>query len=326
MRAGLTVTNVSQRTRIRESLIRAIESDDYSGCGGDFYARGHIRSIAAAVGTDPEPLVWEYDKSYRAPQEITAADAFEPVQPIRVRERQQQQRQQQRRQQQRRQQQHRHRRRLPWPMLLLATLVVVIGLVGYLLVAGSSSPASHSAAKQQPAATHPASPASTPSQQPTTPPPSPTPAAPPPARTLSPARVTTFGPNGGDNSQLASRAIDGSPGTAWHTFWYTTADFGNLQHGTGLLLNMGRPVSITAARITFGSAPGAHVQLRAGNSPSLSALRPVAHTGNARGVVNLSVASPKQGRYLLIWFTKLPPDAAGTFQARVAAIRVSGRT
>jgi cytoskeletal protein RodZ len=55
-RAGLTVTQVSQQTRIRETIIRAIERDDYSACGGDFYARGHIRAIAWAAGADPEPI------------------------------------------------------------------------------------------------------------------------------------------------------------------------------------------------------------------------------------------------------------------------------
>ena len=59
--AGLTITQVSQRTRIRETIIRGIEHDDFSACGGDFYARGHIRSIARAVGADPEPLIQEYD-------------------------------------------------------------------------------------------------------------------------------------------------------------------------------------------------------------------------------------------------------------------------
>src|SRR5260370_11689119 len=56
-RAGLTVTQVSQQTRIRESIIRAIERDDFSASGGDFYARGHIRSIAGVIGIDPAPLI-----------------------------------------------------------------------------------------------------------------------------------------------------------------------------------------------------------------------------------------------------------------------------
>lgn len=85
--AGMTVTQVSQRTCIRETIIRGIERDDFSGCGGDFYARGHIRSIAGAVGIDPGPLVAEYDATLGAPKAISAADVFQPVTPVRLRER-----------------------------------------------------------------------------------------------------------------------------------------------------------------------------------------------------------------------------------------------
>jgi cytoskeletal protein RodZ len=60
-RAGRTVAQVSERTRIRETIIRGIEEDDYSACGGEFYARGHIRAIAKVVGTDSGPLIREYD-------------------------------------------------------------------------------------------------------------------------------------------------------------------------------------------------------------------------------------------------------------------------
>ena len=74
--AGLTITQVSQRTCIRETIIRGIERDDYSACGGDFYARGHIRSIARAVGADPDALVREYDLAHGAPQAVTAAGVF----------------------------------------------------------------------------------------------------------------------------------------------------------------------------------------------------------------------------------------------------------
>jgi cytoskeletal protein RodZ len=66
-RAGLTVTEVSQQTRLRETIIRGIENDDYPACGGDFYARGHIRSMARVVGADPVPLIREYDTTRRAP-------------------------------------------------------------------------------------------------------------------------------------------------------------------------------------------------------------------------------------------------------------------
>lgn len=85
-RAGLTVAQVSERTRIREAVIRGIERDSYSGCGGDFYARGHIRGIAKAVGADPGPLIEEYDAICRSPdvlstvslEELLAASARVP--------------------------------------------------------------------------------------------------------------------------------------------------------------------------------------------------------------------------------------------------------
>src|ERR1700685_4576131 len=80
--AGLTITQVSQQTRIRESIIRDIEQDDFSACGCDFYARGHIRSIAGAVGADSVPLISAYDAEHGPPGAIRAADVFEPSTPI----------------------------------------------------------------------------------------------------------------------------------------------------------------------------------------------------------------------------------------------------
>jgi len=85
--AGLTVTQVSQQTRIRESIIRDIEQGDFAACGGDFYARGHIRGIAGAVGTDPAPLISEYDADHGPLGPLRAADVFEPSKPIKIRER-----------------------------------------------------------------------------------------------------------------------------------------------------------------------------------------------------------------------------------------------
>jgi cytoskeletal protein RodZ len=86
--AGLTIAQVSYQTRIRETVIRAIERNDFTPCGGNFYARGHIKGIARVVGVDPEPLIMEYDETHGgAPQAIPAAQALEPAIPVRFRER-----------------------------------------------------------------------------------------------------------------------------------------------------------------------------------------------------------------------------------------------
>ncbi|KWW99739.1 helix-turn-helix domain-containing protein [Carbonactinospora thermoautotrophica] len=78
-KAGLTVEQVSDATRVRQTIIREIEQDNFEHCGGDFYARGHIRSIAQAIGVDPKPLLEEFDRLHNptvtAPK---AAEVFEP--------------------------------------------------------------------------------------------------------------------------------------------------------------------------------------------------------------------------------------------------------
>jgi hypothetical protein len=107
--AGLTVTQVSQCTCIRETIIRGIERGDFSGCGGDFYARGHVRSIARAVGLDPEPLSREYDRTLGEPRQISAAEVFQPVTPVKLKE----------------------QRRPNWTATLAVALLVVLGILAY---------------------------------------------------------------------------------------------------------------------------------------------------------------------------------------------------
>jgi cytoskeletal protein RodZ len=76
-KAGMSVAQVSELTRVRQTLVRQIEADDYSQCGGDFYARGHIRSIAHAIGIDPEPLIAEFDAAHLRSQAPRPAQVFE---------------------------------------------------------------------------------------------------------------------------------------------------------------------------------------------------------------------------------------------------------
>jgi hypothetical protein len=152
----------------------------------------------------------------------------------------------------------------------------------------------------------------------------PAPAPAQPAQLLAPVRAAAFGPGGGDNPQLAHLAIGGDHAAGWHTDWYATARFGNLYPGTGLLLTMGRTVAITSAQINLGQVSGADVQLRVGARPALTALPPVAGAADAGGVIRLRPTRPARGRYVLVWFTKLPADPAGSFQAGIQDITLQG--
>jgi len=73
-RLRLSVDQLAERTRIRPHVIESIEVDDFVPCGGDFYARGHLRTLARVLAVDVAPLLTSYDKKY--------ADA--PIDPRRV--------------------------------------------------------------------------------------------------------------------------------------------------------------------------------------------------------------------------------------------------
>jgi hypothetical protein len=218
------------------------------------------------------------------------------------------------------------RRRLNWTVVPGLALVVVLGFGVYRFLSGSPHAAVAPSAAGKHAVTHHhgSGPNPAPKTSHAAVAPSPAPAV--PAQTLTPVSAAAFGPGGGqgDNPQLAHLAIDGNRATGWHTDWYTSARFGNLYPGTGLLLDMGRTVAISSVRINLGRVSGASFQLRVGTAPALADLPPVARTGNAGGVVRLRLATPTHGRYVLLWFTRLPTDPAGTFQAGVYNIRLAG--
>jgi cytoskeletal protein RodZ len=111
--AGLTVDDVSTATRVRLPIVHAIEADDFAPCGGDVYARGHIRTLAKAVRIDPEPLLEQYDADHGGrPAPTPAAPLFEAE---RIRP---------------------ERRGPNWTAAMVAAIVVVIGFVGFTLVKG----------------------------------------------------------------------------------------------------------------------------------------------------------------------------------------------
>ena len=75
-RARLSIDVLSERTRIRPHVLECIEVDDFEACGGDFYARGHLRTLARVFGLDTQQLLDLYDDHY-AKAEIEARQVFE---------------------------------------------------------------------------------------------------------------------------------------------------------------------------------------------------------------------------------------------------------
>ena len=133
-----------------------------------------------------------------------------------------------------------------------------------------------------------------------------------------------------ENDDQAGYAIDGDPATGWSTQHYLASPFfGGLKTGTGLILDMGRPVRLRSVTVTFGAAPGADVAIEIGNDDTLAAatlstFTTVATADDIGGTHTFTTHSPATGRYVLIWFTKLPPDVHGGYAAQIYNMVVHG--
>lgn len=258
----------------------------------------------------------EQDATRRSEREAAAAEAFRLPRPARRRE----------------------RRRVKEAATLVVLLLAVLGFASYKFVANAGhAQRAAAAAAAQPRAKVPTvpvtassvlpSPASV-STAPASPPPATTaPPVAPPSRVLTVASVMAFGPAGaadGQDPQNAARALSGDAATPWLSDWYASPDFFDLPKGTGLLLDMGRTVTVTSVRVSI-NGHGADLQLRAGSQPTPARLPELASAPDVGGTVQLRPNPPVHVRYVLIWFTQLPPDGAGTYQASVYRVIVQGQ-
>jgi len=58
--SGLSTADLASSTKIRESMLVALEADDFDCFGGEAYVRGHLKVLANCLGLDPEFLVAEF--------------------------------------------------------------------------------------------------------------------------------------------------------------------------------------------------------------------------------------------------------------------------
>ncbi|MBI1351392.1 MAG: helix-turn-helix domain-containing protein [Actinomycetales bacterium] len=63
--SGMTLDELAQATKLRASILAAMEEDDFSHCGGTVYARGQLKSIAPVLGIDVDDLLDSFDDDQR---------------------------------------------------------------------------------------------------------------------------------------------------------------------------------------------------------------------------------------------------------------------
>lgn len=155
-----------------------------------------------------------------------------------------------------------------------------------------------------------------------------TPAPGPVAFTAESFDPTADGGEGGENAAEAALVADSDAGTVWRTDLYTgSATFSGLKPGTGLLLDLGRPVGLDGLDIRFVGEPTA-VQImtpRDAENPSRATVNDwttVATDYGAGATTRFSFDDGPTTRYVLVYLTSLP-RVDGGWQGGISEIAVT---
>ncbi len=62
--AGISLDDLAAITSVRAGLLSEMERNNFSQCGGDIYARGHLRNIAPKLGLDAAKMVELYNSEH----------------------------------------------------------------------------------------------------------------------------------------------------------------------------------------------------------------------------------------------------------------------
>ncbi len=137
------------------------------------------------------------------------------------------------------------------------------------------------------------------------------------------ASVSTIDPSdpAGEHPEIAARAVDGDPATAWYTRTYNKPNFGGMKPAVGFVLSLASPATVTSVTLHVNGT-GGNVELRATDAAS-----PTAGTVLASGPLSadtvLTLSTPTQTSSIVLWFTALAQTADGSNRIEITEITVS---
>lgn len=110
-------------------------------------------------------------------------------------------------------------------------------------------------------------------------------------------------------------------GGLWTSQSYTSAKFGNLKPGIGLLLDLGTAGPLRAVTLDAKAGP-LTVELRAADSKASAAdgYKTVGSAVTAQGPTSLTATSGGSHRYWLVWVTSLAPSSDGKYAAQIGSL------
>ncbi|MER5201563.1 protein kinase family protein [Streptomyces sp. NPDC002825] len=133
------------------------------------------------------------------------------------------------------------------------------------------------------------------------------------------------GGNGEEYPESVADAYDGNPSTFWHTKNYTTAKFGNLKSGVGIVLDLGSAQKVSSVDLSFVGQTSVEVR----TAPDGASTAPATAEGfttqasTSGSDVQLKFPKPVTTRYVLVWLTELPLTD-GEYRGQLTEVKVMG--
>ena len=137
------------------------------------------------------------------------------------------------------------------------------------------------------------------------------------------ASVSTIDPSdpAGEHPELAARAVDGNPATAWYTRTYNRPDFGGYKPAVGFVLNLAARSTVKSVTLHVNGAGGG-VEVRATDAVNPTA-GPVLASGPLAADTVLTLTTPTPTSSIVLWFTSLAQTADGSNRIEITEITVS---
>ena len=131
---------------------------------------------------------------------------------------------------------------------------------------------------------------------------------------------------GRESDELAITVNDEDPETAWLTSQYTTPDLDG-KEGVGLILDLGQPQDVQQLSLNL-VGKGSNIDVRVADRvlPDPALWTPLASAFAPKDTIDIRAPRPVTGRYVLVWFTQVPPveEVSGQYQGGVRSAVVSG--
>ncbi len=126
--------------------------------------------------------------------------------------------------------------------------------------------------------------------------------------------------DGGEHDSEAPRVYDEDPSTYWSSEGYTSADFGGIKQGVGVVVDTGQEIRPSKVVLTLPNPEDVTVYLA--SNPETKGATKVGTSSGETGQVTYDVPGNAKGQYVIVWFTHVSQASDGRYRATLAEVSI----